>query len=116
MRKLLKWHERFNTKEMIEDFLHRVKGSHYFAYFQVMETHPPFLDGTEEVKPGSPEYYERRRRAVELADQYLKPLLNLDLDLLVVTADHHIIHYFSHPEASKTFIAIKQGKQLGTKE
>jgi len=109
MPKLKKWHYKFNTKEMIEDFLERKKPETYFAYFHVMETHPPFLDGTRtDIKPGSPEWWQRRRKAVELADKYLEPLLEMDdLDLLVVCADHNIAHDISTCKGLEVFIAIK---------
>jgi len=106
MPKLKKWHERFNTREMIEDFKRRPKGENYLAYFHVMETHPPFLEGLKQVKSGSPEWLERRIKALELADRNLKLLLEEDYDLLIVTADHNLWHDITHPKGFEVFIAI----------
>jgi len=105
MPRLLEWHKVFNTKAMVEDFISRSKSDDYFAYFQVMETHPPFLEGLKEVKPSSPEWDARRRKAVEIADKCLELLLSVDYDLLVVCADHNIRHDFAHPDGYKVFIA-----------
>jgi len=108
MPKLKKWWERFNTQEMVEDFLTHYKNNRdYFVYFHVMETHPPFLEGVKEVKAGSEEWWVRRRKAVELADKILQPLLDLDFDLLIVCSDHNIQHDVASPEGFRTFIGMK---------
>jgi len=56
----------------------------YFAYFHVMETHPPYYPYGE--VPDNPK--EKKRIALQQVDRDLKPLLNLDVDELVITSDH----------------------------
>jgi len=107
MPKLKKWWESFNTAEMVDDFIKLHKGGNFFAYFHVMETHPPFLEGRKKVEFGSEEWLKRRKKGVELADESLKPLLGLDLDLLVVCSDHNLRHDVSSASALNTFIGTK---------
>lgn len=82
--KIQKWMAYHDTKDMIDDFLSRnIKGG-YYAFFHVMETHSPYYPdrrGIEDPK-------ERRKAAVEYVDRILKPLIDLDTDDLVITADH----------------------------
>jgi len=101
------WHKHFNTRRMIEHFKRLPKGKSYLAYFHVMETHPPFLEGAEQIHPNSEVWWSRRKRAVELADLNLKLLLDEDYDLLVVTADHNVEHDVPSELAYEVFIATK---------
>jgi len=96
----------FDTKAMIDDFLNR-KSENYFAYFHVMETHPPFFKGTDPELPKREGHEKVRREAVEYVDKIIKPLIDLDCRL-VVTSDHAFGH---RPENYNTgldvFIATK---------
>jgi len=106
--KLLKWSNHLDelpTKEMIKDFLGMLPELEkpYFAYFQCMETHPPFF---------SPEGSGDRKRAVEYIDEVIEPLLELDCEI-VVTSDHDFHTYGSMDNEGKhleVFIATKSGK------
>jgi len=80
----------FNSKEMIDDFLSRVPED-YFAYFHIMETHPPFFDGTDTELPKREGVMNVRKRAVEYVDKIIKPLIDLDCNL-IVTSDHNLAH------------------------
>jgi len=100
--------EGFNTKEFIDDFLSREPSlNDYFTYFHVQETHPPFFSGTDTELPKREGFDNIRQKAVEYADNLFKPLLNLNLDLLVVTSDHHILHDYWHPRSYDVFIGMK---------
>lgn len=87
-------HEEQPTGMMVEDFLQRLDSIKrpYLAYFHCMETHPPFYPPGpfKEEKPGSPEWWDRRRRAVEYVDKAIAPLLKVNCDDLVIIADHNI--------------------------
>lgn len=108
------WHNHHHlqpTKLMIEDFLQRLPKlkKPYFAYFHCMETHPPFYPpGEVKYYPaGSAEWWRRRKKAVEYVDKIIKPLLEVDCDDLVVTADHNIRHDVPHPDGLNVFIATR---------
>jgi len=94
--KIMGWHRYHDTKAMIEDFIEREPElDNYFAYFHVMETHPPFYHPPERmpknmVDDKTVSREEHRRLAVEYVDKISKPLYDLDTDLLVVTADHNL--------------------------
>jgi len=95
----------FDSRKMIEDFLSR-KPTNYFAYFHIMETHPPFFDGTGPCPKGK-EFVETRKRAVEYVDKIIKPLIDLDCNL-IVTSDHAMGHgMFEHETAWNVFIATR---------
>jgi len=79
----------------------------YFIYLHIMSTHPPFFDGVNTETPKGEGFDNVRKKAVEYADTLLKPLLTLDLDLLVVTSDHHILHDYWHPHGYDVFIGMK---------
>ncbi|GAH26102.1 unnamed protein product, partial [marine sediment metagenome] len=75
--KLLKWHDKYDTKAMIEDFLEAQRGlKEYFAYIHIMETHMPFFPPNE--PPGDDktmskeELWGKRRRTVEYMDSVIK--------------------------------------------
>jgi len=91
------WHNNHHlqpTKLMVEDFLEQLPKLEkpYLAYFHCMETHPPFYPPgpVKELPAGSPEWWERRKKAVEFVDQAIKPLLEIDCDDLIIIADHNI--------------------------
>lgn len=95
----------FNSKSMIEDFLQKNPGN-YFAYFHIMETHPPFFSGTAPTPKGE-EFTATRRRAVEYVDEIIKPLIDLDCNL-IITSDHGIDHgIFNYETALNVFIATR---------
>lgn len=82
---------------MIDDFLSRDPDSMdgYFAYFHVMETHPPFYPVDCDIPRNTKNREEkeaRRKMAVEQTDANLEYLMDLDVDELVVTADHAADH------------------------
>jgi hypothetical protein len=93
-------HTPYTTKELVDDFLKIVpKHDKYFAYFHVMETHPPFytpekIDDTE----------ERRKSALLWIDEVIKPLLELDSFTLIM-ADHNLEHDFPTGNTLDVFIA-----------
>jgi len=96
----------FDSKKMIEDFINR-KPDNYFAYFHIMETHPPFFDGTDTSLPKREGREKVRRRAVEYVDKIIKPLIDLDCNL-IVTADHALGHgMFEHNVAWDVFLATR---------
>ena len=113
-KKILYWHDRHAeqpTGQMIEDFLQiepKLENG-YFAYFHCMETHPPFYPPgpVKEEKPGSPEWWERRKRAVEYVDEAIAPLLKLDVDDLIVTADHNIAYGDWNEDWFSVFLATR---------
>lgn len=83
-----KWLSYHDTRDMINDFLSRKEkrdGKGYYAYFHVMETHPPYYP----EERGIEDREERRKAAVEYVDRILKPLIDLDCDDLIVTSDHN---------------------------
>jgi len=97
-KKNLDWHDRhadLPTKEMIDDFLSRSLDS-YFAYFHVMETHPPFY---------TPSGSHDRKEAVEWVDTQIGRLVELDYDCLVVCSDHALEHDVAGSAGLKSFIA-----------
>lgn len=78
---------------MIDDFVKRSPNEMdgYFAYFHVMETHPPYYPVDCDIPRNTKEREEReerRRLAVEQVDRSLKRLIDLDADDLIITADH----------------------------
>lgn len=91
-RKVMEWNSRIEhvreLEEMIADFL-KIEPSlnRYFTYFHVMETHPPFYPPTDTPKDEEHDD-QRQREALEYVDEALKPLIELDVDDLIVTADH----------------------------
>jgi len=70
-------------------------------------THPPFFDGNDTSLPKREGFDNVRRRALLYADELLEPLLKLDVDLLLVTSDHHIQHNYWHSRAYDVFVAMK---------
>lgn len=110
--KLLKWHDKYDTKAMIEDFLEAQRGlKEYFAYIHIMETHMPFFPPNE--PPGDDktmskeELWGKRRRTVEYMDSVIKPLIDLDSEELVITSDHNIALGEWSPEWFDVFIATR---------
>ena len=72
------------------------------------------------ILPGSsgkiqvPRTWERRRRAVEYVDKAIAPLLKLDVDDLVITADHNLAHGDWSPDWFSVFLATKiDGRVIG---
>jgi hypothetical protein len=93
----------FNSEEMIKDFLNK-KPENYFAYFHIMETHPPFFTGTGECPRGE-EFTETRRKAVEYVDKIIKPLIEIDGNV-IVTSDHALGHNaYNYESGLDVFIA-----------
>jgi len=97
---------------MIEDFLEKVYtlNKPYFAYFHCMETHPPFYPPgwDKKEKPGSPaEWVAKRKAAIEFVDKVIEPLLKIECDDLVITADHNIEHDLPNTKALNVFIAMR---------
>lgn len=82
--KIQKWLAYHDSRDMINDFLSRKLKGGYFAYFHIMETHSPYYPD----KRGIEDNAERRKAAFEYVDRIIKPLIDLDVDDLVVTADH----------------------------
>jgi len=102
-KKNLDWHDRHSdlpTEEMIDDFMSLDLGN-YFAYFHVIETHPPFYVPATKGKSVD----ERRREAVEWVDTQIGRLMELDYDCLVVCSDHALEHNTAGDRGFKSFIA-----------
>lgn len=110
--KNLEWHQRHNycpTEEMIDDFISR-NLNNYFAYFHVIETHPPFyVPATKGKSVGEVNKYktynERRKEAVEWVDSQIGRLMELDYDAMVICADHALDHSFADDRGFRSFIA-----------
>jgi hypothetical protein len=87
----------------------------YFAYFHIMETHRPYYPESEpytETFSGKTEllYDEefmarRKRKAVEEVDKLLRPLIDLEVDELVITSDHDEDHF-----NRRVFLATRVGE------
>lgn len=79
---------------MIDDFISRKPNqmkAGYFAYFHVMETHPPYYPVDCDIPRDTTdreEKEERRALAVKQVDKSLKRLIELDVEDLIITADH----------------------------
>jgi len=100
--------EGFDDKWNVEKALElSEKHDNYFIYLHIMTCHPPFFEGNDPDLPKLEGFDNVRRRALLYADELLKPLLKLDVDLLLVTSDHHILHDYWHPRAYDVFVAMK---------
>lgn len=117
-KKNLKWHENHEnlpSEEMVDDFIERDLDN-YFAYFHLMEPHPPFFHpdwkgmspGEISDSPETPNPPTRRKMAVEWADEnVVGRLLEQDYDELVVTSDHPL----DHPGDEEQFVeSVKNGR------
>jgi len=106
-------HEECVSVTMLDDFIRR-NINNYFAYFHLMESHPPFFHpnwkGMEPGKinksPETPDPPTRRKMAVEWIDyEIIGRLLKQNYDELVVTADHPL----KHPGNELEFVKSLEG-------
>ncbi len=82
------------------------KHDKFFIYLHMMSTHPSFFNGMDPDLPRREGFDNVRRRAVEYVDKLIKPVIDLDADI-IITSDHHIQHDYWHPRVYDVFIATK---------